>query len=67
MGLTMATWEEIQEARMQEVLEVQAVHHRLLAAKEQGIDPEPSDLEVARSVKATGLGGIDRVNARDDY
>jgi hypothetical protein len=67
VGLTVATWEEIQEARLQEVLEVQAVHHRLLAAKDRGIDPDPADLEVARSVKATGLGGIDRVNARDDY
>lgn len=63
----MATWEEIQEARLRDVLEVQAVHHRLLAAKEQGIEPDPADVEVARSVKATGLGTIDRVNARDDY
>ena len=63
----MATWEEIQEARLREVLELQAVHHRLLAAKEQGVEPDPADVELARSVKATGLGGIDRVNARDDY
>lgn len=63
----MATWEEIQEARLHEVLELQQVHHRLLAAKEQGTEPDPADVEVARSVKATGLGAIDRVNARDDY
>jgi hypothetical protein len=63
----MATWEEIQEAHLREVLELQEVHHRLLAAKEQGVDPDPADVEVVRSVKATGLGGIDRVNARDDY
>ncbi|GAA1559710.1 hypothetical protein GCM10009789_11340 [Kribbella sancticallisti] len=63
----MATWEEIQEARLSEVLQLQAVHHRLLAAKAQGIEADPADIEVARSVKATGLGGIDRVNARDDY
>jgi hypothetical protein len=63
----MATWDEIQEARLREVLEVQDVHHRLLAAKEQGIEPDPADVEVARSVKAACLGGTDRVNARDDY
>ncbi|TWD73481.1 hypothetical protein FB561_7374 [Kribbella amoyensis] len=63
----MPTWEEIQEARLSDVLELQKVHKRLLAAKEQGIDPDPADAEVARSVAATGLGGIDRVNARDDY
>jgi hypothetical protein len=63
----MPTWEEIQEARLTDVLELQKVHKRLLAAKEQGIAPDPADVEVARSVAATGLGGIDRVNARDDY
>jgi hypothetical protein len=62
----MATWEEIQEARLSEVLQLQKVHHRLLAAKELGIEPEPADVEVARSVAATGLS-VDRVNARDDY
>jgi len=62
-----ATWEAIQEARLNEVLELQKVHHRLLAAKEQGIEPDPADVEVARSVAATGYGGIDRINARGDY
>jgi hypothetical protein len=63
----MATWEEIQEARLSEVLELQKVHRRLLAAKEQGFEPDPADVEIARSVAATGYGGIDRINARDDY
>lgn len=63
----MATWEEIQEARLRDALELQAVHRRLVAAKERGIEPDPADVEVARSVRATGLGSIDRVNARDDY
>lgn len=63
----MATWDEIQQARLTDVLELQKVHKRLLAAKEQGIDPDPYDVEVSRSVAATGYGGIDRVNARDDY
>jgi hypothetical protein len=63
----MATWDEIQQARLSEVLELQKVHKRLLAAKEQGIEPEPADVEVARSVAATGYGGVDRVNAPDDY
>ncbi|GAA0947819.1 hypothetical protein GCM10009554_44840 [Kribbella koreensis] len=62
----MATWDEIQEARLSEVLELQKVHHRLLAAKAQGVEPEPADVEVARSVAATGLN-VDRINARDDY
>jgi hypothetical protein len=63
----MATWDEIQQARLSEVLELQKVHKRLLAAKEQGIEPDPADVEIARSVAATGYGGIDRVNAPDDY
>jgi hypothetical protein len=63
----MATWDEIQQARLSNVLELQKVHRRLLAAKEQGIAPDPADVEVARSVAATGYGGIDRVNAPDDY
>ena len=63
----MATWEQIQEAQLREVLELQGVHKRLVAAKEQGIEPDPHDVEIARSVAATGYGGIDRVNARDDY
>jgi hypothetical protein len=62
----MATWDEIQEARLSEVLEIQGVHRRLLAAKEQGVEPDPADIEVSRSVAATGLS-VDRVNARDDY
>ncbi|NEA32019.1 hypothetical protein [Streptomyces sp. SID13031] len=66
MGLTVATWDEIQEARLSEVLELQKVHHRLLAAKEQGAEPDPADVEISRSVAATGLS-VDRVNARDDY
>ncbi|MEU8223442.1 hypothetical protein [Kribbella sp. NPDC048915] len=63
----MATWDEIAEARLADVLELQKVHKRLLAARVQGIEPDPHDVEIARSVAATGYGGIDRVNARDDY
>jgi hypothetical protein len=63
----MATWDEIQQARLSEVLELQRVHKRLLAAKEHGIELDPADVEVARSVAATGYGGVDRVNAPDDY
>jgi hypothetical protein len=63
----MATWDEIQQARLSDVLELQKVHKRLLAAKEQGIEPDPHDAEIARSVAATGYGGVDRINARDDY
>jgi hypothetical protein len=63
----MAKWDEIQAARLRDVLELQKVHRRLLAAKEQGIEPDPADAEIARSVAATGYGGIDRVNAPDDY
>ena len=36
----MATWDEIQQARLSDVLELQKVHKRLLTAKEQGIEPE---------------------------
>ncbi|MFI5697451.1 hypothetical protein ACIA58_36675 [Kribbella sp. NPDC051586] len=52
---------------MSDVLELQKVHRRLLVAKEQGVEPDPHDAEIARSVAATGFGGVDRVNARDDY
>ncbi|GAA0622011.1 hypothetical protein HPO96_28635 [Kribbella sandramycini] len=63
----MSTWEEIQEARLADVLELQKVHKRLLAAKEQGTAPDPADVEIARSVAATGYGGVDRINAPDEY
>jgi hypothetical protein len=63
----MTTWDEIEQARLAEVLELQKVHKRLVAAKAQGVEPDPADAEVARSVAATGYGGIDRVNAPDDY
>lgn len=63
----MATWDEIQQARLTDVLELQKVHRRLVAAKEQAIEPDPHDAEIARSVAATGYGGVDRVNARDEY
>ncbi|MEV0789396.1 hypothetical protein [Kribbella sp. NPDC050459] len=63
----MATWEEISEARLRDALEIQRVHKRLIAAKAQGVEPDPHDAEIARSVAATGYGGIDPINARDDY
>jgi hypothetical protein len=63
----MVTWDEIQQARLTDVLELQKVHKRLLVAKDQGVDPDPHDAEIARSVAATGWGGVGGVNAPDHY
>ena len=63
----MSTWEEIAAARHQEVLEKQALHHRLLAAKRDGMEPDPADVEAAAELNASPYANFDRVNARDDY
>ena len=47
--------------------EVQAVHRRLLAAKEQGIDPAPDDVEMNRRIMASPYWQFDRPWAPDDY
>jgi hypothetical protein len=62
-----ATWEEISRVRHQEVLEKQALHRRLRAAKEDGVEPDPADVEAAARLNESPYSHFDRVNARDDY
>jgi hypothetical protein len=47
--------------------EVQAVHRRLLAAKELGIDPRPEDVEMNERIMASPYWQFDRPWAPDDY
>jgi hypothetical protein len=65
--MTLATWEEIEAARLAEVLERQALHRRLLAAREAGVVPEPDDVVAAIDEHASPYRDLDRINARDDY
>jgi hypothetical protein len=63
----MSTWDEIAAARHQEVLEKQALHRRLAAAKRDGVEPDPADVEEAERLNASPYAYFDRVNARDEY
>jgi hypothetical protein len=63
----MATWQEIEAARLAEVQEQQALHRRLLAARRAGVEPEPADVEAAEKLNASRFRRFDRVNARDEY
>ena len=47
--------------------EVQAVHRRLLAAREQGVEPAPEDLEMNRRIMASPYWLFDRPWAPDEY
>lgn len=62
-----STWDEIAAARLAEVLEAQALHRRLCAAREAGVAPDPDDVEAAAILNASPYARFDRVNARDDY
>ena len=63
----MASWEEIEKVRLAEVLEKQALHRRLVAARKAGVEPDPADVEAAEKLNASPYRDFDRVNARDDY
>lgn len=63
----MATWEEIEAARLAEVIEQQELHRRLVAAREAGREPDPEDVEAAAMLNASPYRHFDRINARDDY
>lgn len=40
--------------------DVQAAHRRILAAKEQGVEPRPEDLALAEKVNSSPFAGFDR-------
>ena len=63
----MSTWEEIEAARLADVLEEQALHRRLLAAQEAGEEPDSADAEAAARLNSSPFRYFDRVNARDEY
>jgi hypothetical protein len=63
----MTTWQEIEAARLAEVQEQQALHRRLLAARQAGLEPDPADVEAAEKLNASPFQHFDRVNARDEY
>ncbi|MGH3366841.1 MAG: hypothetical protein ACRDOY_06535 [Nocardioidaceae bacterium] len=63
----MATWDEISRVRHQEVLEKQALHRRLRAAEEAGVEPDPDDVAAAAKFNESPYRYFDRVYARDDY
>jgi hypothetical protein len=62
-----ATWEEIEAARLAEVLERQALHRRLAAARQAGMTPDVDDVLAAIDEHASPYRDFDRINARDDY
>lgn len=47
--------------------EVQAVHRRLLAAREQGVEPDAADVEMQRKIMQSPYWMFDRPWAPDDY
>jgi hypothetical protein len=46
---------------------VQALHRRLLAAKDAGVDPDPEDLELKERVMASPYAMYDRPWAPDEW
>ena len=46
--------------------EVQALHRRLLAAKDAGVDPDPDDLALKERVMASPFAMYDRAWASDE-
>jgi hypothetical protein len=48
-------------------VEMQALHRRLLAAKDRGEEPDPADVEMAARVMASPYAMFDRPWARDEW
>lgn len=63
----MATWDEIQAERLADVLEKQALHRRLVAARDAGHVPDLDDVTAAAELHASPYRDFDRINASDDY
>jgi hypothetical protein len=47
-------------------IEVQELHRRLQAARDEGIDPDPADVAAAGKINADPLAGFDRSWAPDE-
>lgn len=47
--------------------EVQALHRRLLAARDAGVDPDLADIEAADKINADPLARLDRSWAPDEH
>lgn len=47
-------------------VEVQAMHRRLVAARDLGVDPDPADLAKAHEMNADQLARFDRSWALDE-
>lgn len=58
--------EDVTTGPVSMVQQAQAVHRRILAAKDAGEDPDSADLEFAAAYNALPYAGFDRVSARDD-
>ncbi len=60
------SWHEDEAARcLAEVQEKQAVHRRLIAARNAGVEPDPADVAAAARWNASPYRDYDRVNAPD--
>lgn len=55
-----------QPSRPLSAAEVQALHLRLLAARDKGVDPDPADIAAAKEIDANPLAGFDRAWAPDE-
>lgn len=58
---------EYEAAGVAHVQAIQALHRRILAAKDAGLEPDPADLEAAAAYNASQYSGFDRINRPDDY
>jgi hypothetical protein len=47
--------------------ELQALHRRLLAAKEAGVEPDPADVAMRDQAMASPYANFDRAWARDEW
>ena len=47
--------------------EVQALHRRVLAARDLDVDPDPSDLATAHQINADELAQFDRTSGADEH
>ena len=62
----MTTWDEAEAQRcLAEAQAKQAVHRRLLQARDAGVDADPADVAAAADWNASPYRDFDRVNASD--
>jgi phosphoribosylaminoimidazole-succinocarboxamide synthase len=69
-GLTpffVATWDEIQALRLDDVRETQALHRRLLENQKFGLEPDSADVAASQKLKDSPFQYYDRPWAPDEY